>query len=132
MSALKHLHQIHPTARWWLKADGTDIQVGLRESMSNDWSGDVDWGNGDLQQKHKEYLEYVQFVRCMAVKQRRSLATIGGYLQKLLDKMPRRSCFGLRALQKQNICTSPKEGNKMCQKIRSLLLPGMLRDIPNW
>ena len=85
MSALKHLHQIHPTARWWLKADGTDIQVGLRESMSNDWSGDVDWGNGDLQQKHKEYLEYVQFVRCMAVKQRRSLATIGD-LQKLLDK----------------------------------------------
>ena len=49
----------------WPKADGTDIQVGLHESLTNDRSGDV-----------------------MAVRQRRFLATIGGDLQKLLDKMP--------------------------------------------
>lgn len=61
--------------------------------MTNDWSGDVDWGDGDLQQKHKEYLKYMQFVRGMAVKQRRSLATIEVDLQKLLDKMPDEKLF---------------------------------------
>ena len=68
--------------------------------MTNDWSGDVDWGNGEIQQKHNEYLEYVQFVRGMAVKQRRSLATIGGDLQKLLHKMPEEKLFLSEGLTK--------------------------------
>lgn len=68
--------------------------------MTNDWSGDVDWGNGEIQQKHNEYLEYVQFVRGMAVKQRRSLATIGGDLQKLLQKMPEEKLFLSEGLTK--------------------------------
>ena len=35
ISALKFLHEAFPNGRWWLKADGTDIQEGLRESMRN-------------------------------------------------------------------------------------------------
>ncbi|CAB4001792.1 Hypothetical predicted protein [Paramuricea clavata] len=45
-SALKFLHNAYPNGRWWLKSDDTDIQEGLRESMRNEWSGDVDIGDG--------------------------------------------------------------------------------------
>ena len=87
MSALKHLHGIHPSARWWIKADGTDIQVGLRESMRNEWSGDIDWGDGELQRRHDDYIKYLEFVRGIGVKQRRSHASIKGDLQKQLQNM---------------------------------------------
>ena len=59
---MKHCHKINPSGRWWLKADATDIQVGLRESMRNEWAGDVDFGDSALQEKHKEYLSYLQFI----------------------------------------------------------------------
>ena len=49
---MEFLHQTHPNGRWWLKADGTGIQQGLRESMRNEWSGDVDLGDGKLQDKY--------------------------------------------------------------------------------
>ncbi|KAJ7325365.1 hypothetical protein OS493_029916 [Desmophyllum pertusum] len=87
LSALKHLHGIHPSARWWLKADGTDIQVGLRESMRNEWSGDIDWGDGELQKRHDDYIKYLEFVRGIGVKQRRSYASIKDDLQKQHEKM---------------------------------------------
>ena len=87
MAALKHLKEIHPSARWWIKADGTDIQVGLRESMRNEWSGDVDWGDGDLKRRHDEYIQYLQFVRGIAVKQRKSYASIKADLEKQAEKM---------------------------------------------
>ena len=70
------MHQKHTTTRW-PKADGTDIQVGLHESITNDRSGDV-----------------------RTVKQRRCLATIGGDLQKLLDKMPEEKLFLTEGLTK--------------------------------
>lgn len=87
MSALKHLQSIHPSARWWIKADGTDIQIGLRESMRNEWSGDIDWGDGELQQRHDAYIKYLEFVRAIGVKQRRSHASIKADLQKQLRSM---------------------------------------------
>lgn len=40
------MHKINPSGRWWIKADGTDNQDGLRESVKNKWSGDVDLGEG--------------------------------------------------------------------------------------
>ena len=52
------------------------MQVGLRESMRNEWSGDVDLGDGDLQRRHREYVKYLQFVRGIGVKQRRAYAVI--------------------------------------------------------
>ena len=32
------------------------MQVGLRESMRNEWSGDIDLGDGDLQRRHEDML----------------------------------------------------------------------------
>ncbi len=40
--------QAHPGSWWWLKADGCDITIGLRESTKLEWSGDVDLNDGSL------------------------------------------------------------------------------------
>jgi len=42
----------HPDAWWWLKADGCDINPGLKESVKRQWSGDVDLDDGLLQKQH--------------------------------------------------------------------------------
>ena len=79
---MEFLHQTHPNGRWWLKADGTDIQQGLKESMRNEWSGDVDLGDGKLQDKYSKYAEYLKFVRCIGVNNRSALNNIKEDLQK--------------------------------------------------
>lgn len=79
------MQQKHTTTRW-PKADGTDIQVGLHESITNDRSGDV-----------------------MTIKQR-FLATIGGDLQKLLDKMPEEKLFLTEGLTKAKHLYESKRG----------------------
>ena len=42
--------------------------------MRNEWSGDIDLGNGDLQRRHGEYVKYLQFVRGIGVEQRKAYA----------------------------------------------------------
>lgn len=69
---MQFLHETRPDGRWWLKADGTDIQEGLRESMRNEWSGDVDLGDGKLQGKYSKCVEYLKFVRGIGVNDRSS------------------------------------------------------------
>ncbi len=76
------LHQTHPNGRWWLKADGTDIQQGLRESMRNEWSGDVDLGDGKLQDKYSKYVKYLKFVRGIGLNNRSSFENIKEDLHK--------------------------------------------------
>jgi hypothetical protein len=67
-----------------MKADGTDLQVGLRESMRNEWSGDIDFGDGTLQNKHKKYMDYLKFVRGIGCKQRKAYACVRLDLKKQL------------------------------------------------
>ena len=66
------MKNINPNARWWIKADGTDIQTGLRESVRKEWSGDVDWGDNALQKCHKEYMAYLKFVQSICRKTRKA------------------------------------------------------------
>ncbi|XP_077996424.1 uncharacterized protein LOC144449720 [Glandiceps talaboti] len=57
---VKMLHkakQSNPAGRWWIKADACDIKKAVRESMQKDWSGDIDLGDGKLQESHKKYIE---------------------------------------------------------------------------
>ena len=79
---MKFLHETHPNGRWWLKADGTDIQQGLRESMRNEWSGDVDLGDGKLKDKYSKYVEYLKFVHSIGVNDRSSFNNIKEDLHK--------------------------------------------------
>ena len=45
----------HPNSWWWLKADGCDINKGLKESVQQKWSGDVDLNDGHLQKQYEAY-----------------------------------------------------------------------------
>jgi len=45
--AAKH----HPYSWWWLKADGCNVNPGLKESVKRQWSGDVDLNDGSLQKQ---------------------------------------------------------------------------------
>lgn len=52
-----------PDASWWIKSDGCDVVAGLTESMRSEWGGDIDLGDGKLQQKYKKYLSRLQLVK---------------------------------------------------------------------
>jgi len=42
-------------ARYWIKVDGTDIKPALQESKKGEWNGDIDMGDGHLQELRAEY-----------------------------------------------------------------------------
>ena len=50
----------HPGAWWWLKADGCDINKGLKESAKLKWSGDVDLSDGSLQEQYDNYKKHLE------------------------------------------------------------------------
>ena len=52
---LKKLVSVNPTARWWIKGDGTDVVKGLWQSVVGEWSGDVDLNDGKLQHQYAEF-----------------------------------------------------------------------------
>ena len=84
---MKFLHEAYPSGRWWLKADGTDIQEGLRESMRNEWSGDVDLGDGKLGIKYSKYLEYLKLVCNIGLNDRASSDNIKEDLKNVCSKL---------------------------------------------
>ena len=43
-------------ARFWIKADATDVKAALLESTSGEWNGDVDLGDGKHCKLEEEYL----------------------------------------------------------------------------
>ena len=54
--AAKH----HPHSWCWLKADGCDVNLGLKESVKRQWSGDVDFNDGLLQKQHDAYISRIE------------------------------------------------------------------------
>ena len=84
------------------------MQVGLRESMRNEWSGDIDLGNGDLQQRHGEYVKYLQFVRGIGVNQRKAYAVIKSDLEEQLRNMRDEKEFLTAGLTKAKDCYESK------------------------
>ena len=54
--------QVHPNSWWWIKADGCDIVTGLAESVSGEWSGDVNLHEEVLENMLKEYRERQEFL----------------------------------------------------------------------
>lgn len=55
--------------------------------MKNEWSGDIDWGDRDLQRRHGDYIKYLQFVDGIGGKQRRAYAYITADLEKQLQNV---------------------------------------------
>jgi len=42
VAVLEELASLNPKAQWWIKGDGIDVVKGLCQSVSGQWSGDVD------------------------------------------------------------------------------------------
>ena len=59
MESLDEAHRLLPNAKWWIKADGCDVISSLEESVTQDWHGDVDLGDGKCQLLHQEYIEHL-------------------------------------------------------------------------
>ena len=55
LAAFDELKEANPSGRFWLKLDATDIKEALMESMKGVWNGDVDLGDGKLQELRVEY-----------------------------------------------------------------------------
>ena len=61
MSMLETAHKQSPNKSWWIKADALDFgKAGIRTSMKNEWSGDVDMGDGKLDKEHTKYVNRLQ------------------------------------------------------------------------
>ncbi len=60
MSVLDDAQQVHPTAQWWIKADGCDLIEALGESVANVWTGDEDFNDGRVEKQHSLYMERLE------------------------------------------------------------------------
>ena len=87
MEALKKAKQANPSGRWFLKADATDMQIGLRESMKGSWTGDCDFGDGELQKAKKKYDENLGWIRGLGLNDRKGYETIASDLKKQVEEL---------------------------------------------
>ena len=73
-----------PGGRFWIKADGCDVNKGLRESLKHVWSGD-----GSLQKLYDLYMERRNFYGKLGLGERRGkiLTDLAESLKKLEDDM---------------------------------------------
>ena len=69
-SVLDEACRTHPNAWWWIKTDGCDLVSGLCESTKLEWSGDVDFNDGQLQKMHENYRQYLTFVSGIGLEDR--------------------------------------------------------------
>ena len=56
MEAIRKLTHSQCDARFWIKADATDVKAVLLESERGEWNGDVDLGDGKLCKLEEEYV----------------------------------------------------------------------------
>ena len=54
-AALEQLQEAHPKGRYWIKLDACDLKPALQQSRCGEWNGDVDLGEGRLQQLRQSY-----------------------------------------------------------------------------
>lgn len=55
MAAFDQLKEANPKGRFWLKLDATDLKEAIMESVKGVWNGDVDLGDGKLQELREKY-----------------------------------------------------------------------------
>ena len=69
MAVLDQLKKANPDGRFWLKLEAADLNEALMESVSGVWNGDVDLGNGKLQELQRVYDSRVSLVSRLTVVQ---------------------------------------------------------------
>ena len=55
--------------------------------MRNEWSGDVDLGDGELKSKYSKYIKYLEFVRSIGLNNRTSSDDIKEDLEEMCSKL---------------------------------------------
>ena len=81
-AVLDEAARVHPDSWWWIKADGCDITSGLGESVSGEWSGDVNLHEGVLDEMLAEYRRRVQLVKEIGLD---SQATDGAIVRDIIE-----------------------------------------------
>ena len=69
---LQKLSAVNPNANWWIKGDGTDVVKGLWESVSGQWSGDVDLNDGRFNELYKNHQDRMAWVKHIGLDNARS------------------------------------------------------------
>ncbi len=67
---------VHPSAQWWIKADGSDVVEGLKESVRGEWNGDVDLPDGKFQKQREEHMKRLRFISDIGLEARHSTPNI--------------------------------------------------------
>lgn len=62
MATLDKACTLHPQAKWWIKGDGCDLVSSFEKSLRQEWNGDVDLGNGELQQLYRTYQDRLKMI----------------------------------------------------------------------
>ena len=83
---LKKLHSVNPTAKWWIKGDGTDVVKGLWQSVSGEWGGDVDLNDGKLQHLHTEFQDAITWINSIGL-HNSGVDHVKNDLKKVLTKL---------------------------------------------
>lgn len=65
MTAFEQLRESNSDGRFWLKLDATDLKEGLMKSFKGVWNGDVDLGDGKLQELRMVYEGRVTLVTAL-------------------------------------------------------------------
>lgn len=73
-----------PESYWWIKSDGCDVVSGLMESTRKVWNGDVDLGDGLVQEQHEAYLKRLKFIDSLSECDE---VTLGSKLQTLYEHL---------------------------------------------
>ena len=68
LNVLDEAAKSNPGAWWWLKANGCDINKGLKETTRLQWSGDVDLGDRALQKQFQSYKLHLQMVKKLSAR----------------------------------------------------------------
>ena len=68
MTVIEEAAKSHPNSWWWLKADGCDLNKGLKESARGQWSGDVDHNDGSLQKQFESYKSRLDIAATIGLK----------------------------------------------------------------
>ena len=74
---------VSPKGRWWIKADAVDITEGLRESQRQQWSGDVDLHDGNLEVLFTEYQDRATQSKALGLNSTRTIEVVSSELLRL-------------------------------------------------
>lgn len=74
---------LNPSARWWIKGDGTDVIKGLWQSSTGEWSGDADLNDGEVNRQFTKFCQRNE--RINAVGMQESVEAIKTELMAVTD-----------------------------------------------